>query len=113
MQINQAQFMRQFNETHREEFNPELFKRDNEEIVEAIRQVVMSCERDKYYTLKLLSFEAFLNSSDKQIHIYTSTDCWFSLIDKYLISDHRSCTSPASVHRSYNPSYLYNPRFSN
>ena len=58
MQINQAQFMRQFNETHREEFNPELFKRDNEEIVEAIRQVVMSCERDKYYTLKLLSFEA-------------------------------------------------------
>ena len=38
--LDQAQFMRQFNETHREEFNPELFERDNEEIVEAIRQVV-------------------------------------------------------------------------
>ena len=56
--LDQAQFMRQFNETHREEFNPELFERDNEEIVEAIRQVVYSCQRDKYYTLKVLSFEA-------------------------------------------------------
>lgn len=62
--INQAQFMREFNETHREEFNPELFERDNEEIVEAIRKVVMSCERDKYYTLKLLSFEAIYNYED-------------------------------------------------
>lgn len=58
MYINQAQFMRQFNETHREEFNPELFERNNEEIVEAIRAVVTSCQRDKYYTLKLLSFKA-------------------------------------------------------
>lgn len=55
-QLNQAQFMREFNETHREQFNPELFKRDNDEIVEAIREVVTSCQRDKYYTLKLLSF---------------------------------------------------------
>lgn len=56
--MNQSQFMREFNETHREEFNPELFKRDNEEIVESIRKVIESCQRDKYYTLKLLSFEA-------------------------------------------------------
>ena len=56
--LNQSQLMRQYNETHRAEFNPELFERDNEEIVEAIRAVVESCQRDKYYTLKLLSFEA-------------------------------------------------------
>lgn len=57
----QAQFMRQFNETHREEFNPDLFARSNEEIVEAIRHVVESCQRDKYYTLKLLSFTPIYN----------------------------------------------------
>ncbi len=57
MQLDQAKFIREFNETHREEFNPELFKRDSYEIVEAIRQVILSCERDKYYTLKLLKFE--------------------------------------------------------
>ena len=59
--ITQAQFMRQFNETHREEFNPELFERSNEEIVEAIRHVVESCQRDKYYTLRLLSFTPIYN----------------------------------------------------
>lgn len=58
MYLDQNQFMRQYNETHREEFNPQLFERNNEEIVEAIKSVVMSCQRDKYYTLKLLSFKA-------------------------------------------------------
>lgn len=56
--MDQAYFMRQFNETHREEFEPELFRRDNEELIRSIEQVVRSCERDKYFTLKLLSFEA-------------------------------------------------------
>lgn len=55
--IDQAGFMRKFNETHREQFQPELFKRDNEDIVRSIEQVVRSCERDKYFTLKLLSFD--------------------------------------------------------
>lgn len=61
MPLDQARFMREFNETHREEFNPDLFKRDSYEIVEAIKQVVLSCEGDKYYTLKLLSFEVIDN----------------------------------------------------
>lgn len=64
MYIDQSQFMRQYNETHREEFNPALFERNNEEIVEAIKAVVTSCQRDKYYTLKLLSFEAIYKYED-------------------------------------------------
>lgn len=55
--IDQAHFMRMFNETHREQFEPQLFKRDNEEMVASIAEVVKSCEKDKYFTLKLLSFE--------------------------------------------------------
>ena len=62
--INQAQFMRKFNETHREEFNPDLFKRDNDELVNSIEQVVRSCERDKYFTLKLLSFKVIYDYED-------------------------------------------------
>lgn len=61
MYIDQSQFMRQFNETHREEFNENLFKRSNEEIVEAIKAVVTSCQRDRYYTLQLLSFKPIYN----------------------------------------------------
>ena len=55
--MNQAQFMRQFNESHREQFNPELFKRDNQEMIDVIHKILLSCEADKYYTLKLLSFK--------------------------------------------------------
>jgi hypothetical protein len=56
--------MREYNETHREKFNDELFQRNNEDIVEAIRQVVYSCQRDKYYTLKVLNFEAIYDYED-------------------------------------------------
>ena len=50
--MNQAQFMRQFNESHREQFNPELFRRDNQEMIDVIHKILLSCEADKYYTLK-------------------------------------------------------------
>lgn len=56
MGMTQAQFMREFNEKYREEFNPKFFERSNEEIIESIYQILKSCERDKYFTLKLLSF---------------------------------------------------------
>ena len=56
MNITQDQFMREFNDSHREHFNPDLFERSDEEIVEAIRNVIMSCYADKYYTLQLLNF---------------------------------------------------------
>ena len=62
--INQAQFMRQFNETHREEFEHSLFERDNEDLIRSLHQLVLSCERDKYFTLKLLSFNVIWNYED-------------------------------------------------
>lgn len=55
--LNQAQFMREFNETHRENFNPDLFKRNTQDIIDSIYQIVKSCERDKYFTLRLEKFE--------------------------------------------------------
>lgn len=55
--INQAQFIRQYNETHREKFNDEMFKRENQDIIDSIYNVLKSCEKDRYFTLKLASFE--------------------------------------------------------
>ena len=57
MQMTQAQFMRKFNENHREQFNPELFQRDNQDMIDVIHKILLSCEADKYYTLKLISFK--------------------------------------------------------
>ena len=51
--IDQAQFMRKFNETHREEFESDLFKRDNHDIVNSLYQLLKSFQ--------------FLNSMDKML----------------------------------------------
>lgn len=64
MKYTQAQFMREFNDATREQFNPDLFKRDNYEIVDAVKAVIDSCQRDKYYTLKCLSFEVIEKYED-------------------------------------------------
>lgn len=61
MKITQEQLIRQYNETHREDFEPALFERDDEKTIESIKQILLSCERDKYYTLKLMTFDVIYN----------------------------------------------------
>lgn len=55
--MTQAEFMRHFNLATREPFNAELFRRDNHDIVEAVSKVILSSERDKCFTLKVLSID--------------------------------------------------------
>lgn len=50
-------FMRDFNKATRPPFNDKLFERSNEAIVEGIEKVILSCKRDKYFTLDVLKFE--------------------------------------------------------
>ena len=52
--MTQAEFMYNFNNENREKFNEELFRRDNMDIVNEVCKVIKSCERDKYFTLKVL-----------------------------------------------------------
>ena len=54
MEITQSQFMRLYNDAHREHFNPIFFQRSNNEIMDCMKKVILSCERDKYFTLKVL-----------------------------------------------------------
>jgi len=55
MEITQDAFMRLYNQTHREEFNPFFFRRSNQEIMDSVKKIVLSCERDGYFTLKVQS----------------------------------------------------------
>lgn len=52
----QAEFIREYNDTHREQFNDELFNRNDDKFIEYIEKVILSCERDKYFTLKVQKF---------------------------------------------------------
>lgn len=65
--ITQAQYMRKYNETHREQFNMDYFTRSNQDIMNCMKKIILSCERDKYFTLKVLdmreiySYEEIIN----------------------------------------------------
>lgn len=54
--IDQYRFIREYNDTHREQFNPELFHRDEDEIIEEIKKVVLSSQRSKYFTIRVDNF---------------------------------------------------------
>jgi hypothetical protein len=53
----QRAFIHQYNEEHRPHFNKDLFVRTDDELVEAIRDIIYSCERDSTFTIKVMSFE--------------------------------------------------------
>lgn len=53
---NQAEFIRKFNDTHREPFNDALFERSDDEMIEELKKVILSCERNKYFTIKVTNF---------------------------------------------------------
>ena len=59
--MTQEEFMRQYNDTYREQFNPKLFERDSNEIIQEIEKVILSCERNRYFTLKVHSFRVIDN----------------------------------------------------
>ena len=54
--MTQEEFMYQYNDTHREHFNPKLFERNAEDIVQELEKVILSCERNRYFTLKVAKF---------------------------------------------------------
>lgn len=55
--INQSQILYQFNEQNREKFNEDFFVRNTQDIVEEFKKVVLSCQREQYFTLKVAGFE--------------------------------------------------------
>ena len=61
MVLSQAELIRKYNESHREKFNPNLFDRRNEDIIRAVSEIIYSCERDKYFTLKVKSIRPIMN----------------------------------------------------
>lgn len=54
--INQAEFIRNYNDQNREQFNDELFVRDEDEIIAEIEKAILSCQRDKVFTIKVQKF---------------------------------------------------------
>ena len=54
---NIFKFMHDYNDRTREHFNRYWFERNDDDLVEGMKQVILSCERDKYFVLKVIGFE--------------------------------------------------------
>ena len=61
MNITQDQFIHDYNNRHREQFNPLFFERSNQEIMDDVKKVIKSCEKDRYFTLEVLETNEIYN----------------------------------------------------
>lgn len=55
--MNQREFIYSYNDKYRPKFNTEFFKRSDNDLVNALKHVVYSCERNGAFTIKIQSFE--------------------------------------------------------
>ena len=53
-QLTQRQFIKEFNDKSRPQFNKQLFERSDEDSVRELEKVIRSCERhNKFYTIEV------------------------------------------------------------
>lgn len=66
--MNQSEMIYKYNNTHRPKFNKNLFIRHDDNIINALKDVIMSCERDSTFKIKVLGFEV-IDNYDEINHI--------------------------------------------
>lgn len=54
---NQLALIHDFNDKYRKKFNPDLFAESDEGIIEELKKVVLSCQRESFFTIKVEGFE--------------------------------------------------------
>ena len=57
MSLNQSQRVYEYNDTHRPKFNEELFVRHDDDIINALKNIILSIQRDSTFTIKVTDFE--------------------------------------------------------
>lgn len=68
--MTQKQFIRWFSEKKREEFNPYFFERLNENIFKEVERIIKSCERDQYFSIRVISFQRITGYREIQEALY-------------------------------------------
>lgn len=69
---SQAELIRGFNDNYRPKFNEAFFDRKNEDIINELKNVVLSCQRDKFFTIKVKNFRVVESYEEilKLLHDY-------------------------------------------
>lgn len=62
--MKQREFIHKYNKENRPRFNSDLFLRTDDQLINAIRDVIYSCERDSTFTIRVLNFEVIDDYDD-------------------------------------------------
>ena len=57
MSPNQRSMISIYNETHRAHFNDTLFERDTNDIIRCVKNIILSAQRDQFFTIKVTGFK--------------------------------------------------------
>ena len=56
MRVTQSELIKRYNDENREQFNPKLFERSDEKLIEALETAILSCQREQNFTIKVQNF---------------------------------------------------------
>lgn len=68
--MKQNELLYKYNDTHREKFNKELFMRDENEIIEGLKNIILSCQRSRSFIIKVLSFRVIEDYNEVNRYLY-------------------------------------------
>ena len=67
---NQRELIHQFSIDTRPPFNQDLFERNDDDLIQALENVILSCQRDKYFTIRVEKFTVVKNYREIQKILY-------------------------------------------
>ena len=56
MMFNQRKFIADYNASHRDDFNEFFFNRSEDDIINELEKVILSAQRNKFFTIKVNHF---------------------------------------------------------
>ncbi len=68
--MTQSEFIRKFTEERRQEFNPYFYERQNSNIFKEVKRIILSCEREQYFTIKVVSFKEIMDYREIRKALY-------------------------------------------
>ena len=104
--MTQREFIHQYNKNNRPRFNDYFFDRKDEDIIQALRDVVYSCERSNIFTIKVLSFEVIDNYDDINHILWAYEE---SIINKGKVIEEKEASSSSKSKKSSNVKKKDNP----
>ena len=92
--MNQSKRIAEYNDIARPKFNQELFVRHDDDIINAIKNIILSIQRDSTFTIKVLNFEVIDDYDDINHILWQYED---SIINKKSKKDDSSDTKKKST----------------